>query len=150
MTHSSQLRLILGLAALTCVCAIASVYVVTGGIERRVSVEGAFGVIEEAEPTKLDLHLHLVNLNDQEDAIVGVSAPNGAEAELCGPVSVGCGDELRAKLASQAETSLTPDGPAYVRLASAGRPFREGETVLIELELASGERAPIDVMVRRR
>jgi len=149
MTRTAQIRLLLCLAALTCLTALIGAWMVSAPTARNVSVEGAFGWLDEHKPDKLALHIHLVNLRNSDEMVVGVAADNGRVGKMCQTYK-SCEDRMAAKLAKSAETVLSPSSGAYITLASADRPFEDGEVTLIELLLASGQRVPVDVKVRKR
>ena len=116
---------------------------------RSVAVEGAFGWLDEDRPTELALHIHLLNLKNSDKTLVGVSAQDGRAATLC-QAGASCDASKTAHLPKAAPTVLRPEDDAYITLASAKGPFQDGEVTLIERELASGQRVPVDVMVRSR
>ena len=39
---------------------------------RSVAVEGAFGWLDEDRPTELALHIHLLNLKNSDETVVGI------------------------------------------------------------------------------
>lgn len=150
MTQTAQIRLLLFLAALTCLTALIGAWLVSAPSARNVSVEGAFGWLDEQKPGELTLHIHLVNLKDSDEMVVGVDTGDGRLGRMCETYK-SCADKMSAKLAKSAETVLSPSSGAYITLASAaGRPFEDGEVTLIELVLESGQRVPVDVKVRKR
>ncbi len=149
MTHTAEIRLLLSLAALTCLTALIGAWMVSAPSARYVSVEGAFGWLDERKPDELALHIHLVNLKDSDDTVVGVSTDEGRIGQMCETFK-SCDANVSAKLEKSAETLLSPGSGRYITLASADRPFRDGEVALIELVLASGQRVPVDVRVRKR
>ena len=149
MTQTAQIRLLLCLAALTCLTALIGAYLVSSPTARNVSVEGAFGWLDERKPDELALHIHLVNLKDSDETVVGVTTDQGRVGRMCETFK-SCDPNVSAKLAKSAETVLSPGSGRYITLASANRPFEDGEVTLIELVLASGQRVPVDVKVRKR
>lgn len=149
MTQTAQIRLLLFLAALTCLTALIGAWLVSAPSARNVSVEGAFGWLDEHNPDELMLHIHLVNLKNSDETVVGVDADDGRLGRMCETYK-SCADKVSARLAKSAETVLSPSSGAYITLASANRPFEDGEVTLIELVLASGQRVPVDVKVRKR
>ena len=149
MTQAAQIRLLLCLEALTCLTALIGAWIVSASSARYVAVEGAFGWLDERKSDKLALHIHLVNLKDNDETVVGVTADEGRVGQICLTYK-SCDDTMSAKLAKSAETVLSPSSGAYITLASADRPFEDGEVTLIELLLESGQRVPVDVKVRKR
>lgn len=149
MTQTAQIRLLLSLAALTCLTALIGAWLVSAPSARNVAVEGAFGWLDEKKPDELTLHIHLVNLKDSDEMVVGVATDEGQLGRMCETYK-SCADKVSAKLAKSAETVLSPSSGAYITLASADRPFEDGEVTLIELVLESGQRVPVDVKVRKR
>lgn len=149
MTQTAQIRLLLFLAALTCLTALTGAWLVSAPSARNVSVEGAFGWLDEKKPGELTLHIHLVNLKDSDEMVVGVTTDEGQFGRMCETYK-SCADKVSARLPKSAETVLSPASGAYITLASAKRPFEDGEVTLIELVLASGQRVPVDVKVRKR
>ena len=149
MTQTAQMRLLLCLAALTCLTALIGAWMVSAPSARNVSVEGAFGWLDERKPDQLALHIHLVNLKDSDETVVGVAADEGRVGQMCETFK-SCASDVSARLEKSAETVLSPGSGRYITLASADRPFEDGEVTLIELVLASGQRVPVDVKVRKR
>ena len=149
MTQTAQIRLLLSLAALTCLTALIGAWAVSAPTARYVSVEGAFGWLDERKPDEIALHIHLVNLKNSDETVVGVTTDQGRKGQMCETYKP-CGTNVSAKLEKAAETVLSPGAGRYITLASADRPFEDGEVTLIELVLASGQRVPVDVKVRKR
>ena len=149
MTQTAQMRLLLSLAALTCLTALVGAWMVSSPSARYVSVEGAFGWLDERKPDELALHIHLVNLKDSDETVVGVMTDEGRVGQMCETFK-SCDSAVSATLEKQAETVLSPGSGRYIALASDKRPFEDGEVTLIELVLASGQRVPVDVRVRKR
>ena len=107
MTQTAQIRLLLTLAALTCLTALTGAWMMSAPTARNVSVEGAFGWLDERTPDVLALHIHLVNLKDSDEMVVGVAADGGRIGQMCEKTSA-CADKMSAKLAKSAETVLSP------------------------------------------
>lgn len=149
MTQTAQIRLLLSLAALTCLTALIGAWLVSAPTARNISVEGAFGWLDERNPDELMLHIHLVNLKNSDETVVGVDTNDGQLVRMCETYK-SCANKMSATLAKSAETVLSPASGAYITLASANRPFQDGEVTLIELVLKSGQRVPVDVKVRKR
>ena len=149
MTQTSQIRLLLCLAVLTCLTALIGASLVSSPTARNVSVEGAFGWLDEQKPDQLALHIHLVNLKDSDQTVVGVQTDQDRVGQMCETFKA-CNATVSAKLEKSTETVLSPGSGRYITLASATRPFEDGEVTLIELVLASGQRVPVDVKVRKR
>lgn len=149
MTKTAQIRLLLGLAALTCLTALIGAWMVSTPSARNVSFEGAFGWLDDRTPDQLALHIHLVNLKDSDETVIGVSTDEGRIGQMCETFK-SCAPSVSATLEKSAETVLSPGSGRYITLASADRPFEVGEVTLIELVLASGQRVPVDVKVRKR
>jgi len=82
MTHAAQLRLLCALTAVTCLTALIGAGMVSAPTTRSVAVEGAFGWLDEDRPTELALHIHLLNLKNSDETVVGVSAQDGRAATL--------------------------------------------------------------------
>ena len=149
MTQTAQIRLLLSLAAMTCLTALIGAWIVSAPTARYVSVEGAFGWLDERKPDELALHIHLVNLKDSDATVVGVMTDEGRIGQMCETYK-SCDASVSAKLEKSAETVLSPGTGRYITLASADRPFEDGEVTLIELVLESGQHVPVDVKVRKR